>query len=45
MIEAKQRANHYEKLLEEFYFWLEKEGYNKANTRYSLCKGLRQLFR
>ncbi len=44
-VDAKQRANRYEKLLEQFYFWLESEGYDKANTRYSLCKGLIQLFR
>ncbi len=45
LVDAKQRANRYEKLLEEFYFWLESEGYNKANTRYNYCKGLLQLFR
>lgn len=44
LIDAKQRANHYEKLLEEFYNWLETEGYNKANTRYAFCKGLIRLF-
>lgn len=45
MIEAKQRANRYEKLLEQYYNWLEKQGYDKTNTRYSYCKGLLQLFR
>ena len=45
LIDAKQRATHYEKLLEQFYFWLESEGYDKANTRYNYCKGLVQLFR
>lgn len=44
-VDAKQRANRYEKLLEQFYFWLEKQGYDNKNTRYSFCKGLRQLFR
>ena len=44
-VDAKQRANRYEKLLEQFYFWLEKEGYDNVNTRYSNCMGLRQLFR
>ena len=45
LIDAKQRATHYEKLLEEFCSWLESEGYDKANTRYGYCKGLIQLFR
>ena len=45
LIDAKQRANRYEKLLEQFYNWLESEGYKKANTRYNYCKGLLQLFR
>jgi hypothetical protein len=45
LVDAKQRANHYEKLLEEYYIWLEKEGYDRANTRYGYCKGLIQLFR
>jgi hypothetical protein len=45
MIDAKQRSDRYEKLLEQFYFWLEQEGYEKANTRYSYCKGVLQLFR
>lgn len=44
-VDSKQRANRYEKLLEKFYFWLKEQGYDKANTRYSFCKGLRQLFR
>ncbi|MGA3289442.1 MAG: hypothetical protein ABSD42_04295 [Candidatus Bathyarchaeia archaeon] len=45
LIDAKQRANRYEKLLEQFYNWLEGEGYEKANTRYNYCKGLLQIFR
>jgi hypothetical protein len=45
MIDAKQRVSRFEKLLEQFYFWLEKQGYENKNTRYSFCKGLRQLFR
>ena len=45
IIDAKQRANNYEKLLEQFYGWLESEGYDNANTRYAFCKGLIQIFR
>jgi hypothetical protein len=45
LISAKQRADRYEKLLEEFWVWLKKNGYDNVNTRYSFCKGLRQLFR
>jgi len=45
LIDAKQRAGNYEKLLEQFYVWLIGEGYDKANTRYNYCKGLLQLFR
>jgi hypothetical protein len=44
-VDSKQRADRYEKLLEKFYFWLEEQGYDNKNTRYSFCKGLRQLFR
>ena len=44
LIDAKQRANYYEKLLEQFYNWLETEGYDKAKTRYAFCKGLLRLF-
>jgi len=41
LVDVKQRADRYEKLLEKFYSWLEEKGYDKANSRYSFCKGLR----
>jgi hypothetical protein len=44
MVEAKQRSNRYEKLLEKFYAWMSEQGY-KRNSMYTNCKGLRQLFR
>ena len=45
LIEAKQRADRYEKLLESFWHRLGENGYDNVNSRYSFCKGLRQLFR
>jgi len=45
VIDSKQRADRYEKLLEAFWRWLGENGYDNVNTRYNFCKGLRQLFR
>lgn len=44
MVDTRNRASRYERLLENFYAWLGKEGYGQS-SKYSYCKGLRQLFR
>jgi len=44
LVEAKQRASRYEKLLEKFHAWLLEQGY-KINSARTLCLGLMQLFR
>ena len=44
LVDAKQRASRYEKLLEKFHAWLLKQGY-KINSARTLCLGLMQLFR
>lgn len=44
LVDAKQRASRYEKLLEKFHAWLLEQGY-KINSARTLCLGLMQLFR
>jgi len=44
LVDAKQRASRYEKLLEKFHAWLLERGY-KINSARTLCLGLMQLFR
>jgi len=44
LVDAKQRASRYEKLLEKFHAWLLEDGY-KINSARTLCLGLMQLFR
>jgi len=44
IIERKQRASRYEKLIEKFHAWMLKNGY-KINTAKSNCNGILQLFR
>jgi site-specific recombinase XerD len=44
LVDAKQKASRYEKLLERFHGWLLKQGY-KINSARTLCLGLMQLFR
>ena len=44
LVDAKQRASRFEKLLEKFHAWLLKQGY-KINSARTLCLGLMQLFR
>jgi len=44
LVDAKQRASRYEKLLEKFHGWLLEQGY-KINSARTLCLGLMQLFR
>ena len=44
LVDAKQRASRYEKLLEKFHDWLLKQGY-KINSARTLCLGIMQLFR
>jgi len=44
LVDAKQRATRFEKLLEKFHGWLLDQGY-KLNTARTLCLGLMQLFR
>ena len=44
LVDAKQRASRYEKLLEKFHGWLLRQGY-KINSARTICLGLMQLFR
>jgi len=44
LVDAKQRASRYEKLLEKFHGWLLKRGY-KINSARTLCLGIMQMFR
>lgn len=44
LVDSKQRASRYEKLLEKFHAWLEKQGY-KINSARTFCLGIMQLFR
>jgi len=44
LVDAKQRASRYEKLLEKFHAWLLEQGY-KINSARTLCLGIMQLFR
>lgn len=45
IIEAKQRASRYEKLMEKFHNWMLTEKGFKINTARSNCNGILQLFR
>ena len=44
LVDAKQRASRYEKLLEKFHAWLLEYDY-KINSARTLCLGVMQLFR
>ena len=44
LVDTKQRASRYEKLLEKFHAWLLEYGY-KINSARTLCLGVMQLFR
>jgi len=44
LVDTKQRASKYEKLLEKFHAWLLTQGY-KINSARTLCLGIMQLFR
>jgi len=44
LVDAKQRASRYEKLLEKFHTWLLEQGY-RINSARTMCLGIMQLFR
>jgi len=44
LVEAKQRADRFERLIEDFHKWTLEQGY-KLNSARTLCLGLMQLFR
>jgi hypothetical protein len=45
IVDQKQHADRYEKLLTKILCLARKEGCDNANTRNCYCKGLRQIFR
>lgn len=44
LVDAKQRADRFERILEDFHKWTLERGY-KLNSERTLCPGLMQLFR